>query len=99
MPYCIGTQATFFWGHSPAHLPFASILVAVGWDGLVEEYGYAGAARDLLTQNAVAAAVRAQRMSIRYTQWTGAMARIMHAMAVLVYLGPLVPRAAPWFPL
>ena len=54
----------------------------------VEEYGYAGAARDLLTQNAVAAAVRAQRMSIRYTQWTGAMARIMHAMAVLGYLGP-----------
>ena len=54
----------------------------------VEEYGYEGATRDLLTQNAVAAAVRAQRMSIRYTQWTGAMARIMHAMAVLGYLGP-----------
>ena len=54
----------------------------------VEEYGYAGAARDLLTQNAVAAAVRAQRMSIRYTQWTGAMAHIMHAMAILGYLGP-----------
>ena len=54
----------------------------------VEEFGYAGAARDLLTQNAVAAAVRAQRMSIRYTQWTGAMARIMHAMAILGYLGP-----------
>ena len=33
----------------------------------VEEFGYAGAARDLLTQNAVAAAIRAQRMSIRYT--------------------------------
>ena len=54
----------------------------------VEEYGYEGATRDLLTQNAVAAAVRAQRMSIRCTQWTGAMARIMHAMAVLGYLGP-----------
>ena len=27
-------------------------------------------------------------MSIRYSKWTGTMARIMHAMAVLGYLGP-----------
>ena len=33
----------------------------------IEEYGFAGAARDLMAQNAVAAAVRAQRMSIRYS--------------------------------
>ena len=54
----------------------------------VEEYGFAGGSRDLMAQNAVAAAVRFQRMSICYSQWTGAMARIMHAMAVLGYLGP-----------
>ena len=54
----------------------------------VEEYGFAGAARDLMAQNAVAAALRAQRSSIRISQWTGAMARILHAMAVLGYLGP-----------
>ena len=54
----------------------------------IDEFGFAGASRDLMAQNAVAAAVRAQRSSIRYSQWTGAMARIMHAMAVLGYLGP-----------
>jgi hypothetical protein len=54
----------------------------------VEECGFAGASRDLMAQNALAVAVRAQRMSIRYSQWIGAMARIMHAMAVLGCLGP-----------
>ena len=54
----------------------------------VEEFRFAGASREWMAQNAVVPAVRAQRSSIRYSQGTGAMARIMHAMAVLGYLGP-----------
>ena len=33
----------------------------------VEECGFAGASRDLVAQNALVAAVKAQRMSIRYS--------------------------------
>ena len=47
-----------------------------------EEFGFGSV--DLVARNVFTAALKAQRMQIRHTQWSAAMARIMHAMAVQV---------------
>ena len=61
-------------------------LCALG--GRAEEFGFAGGSLDLVARNDFTAALRAGRMHIRYAQWSSAMARMMHAMAVLGCLGP-----------
>ena len=58
----------------------------------VEEYGFAGASRELVAQNALATALKAQRMHIRYTQWSGAMARII-MQAIEAYTSASIPGA------
>ena len=50
--------------------------------------GFTGAPLHLVARNAFTTALRAQRMHIRCARWSGAMARIMHAMAVLSCPGP-----------
>ena len=66
-------------------------LIAMGEQA--KDLGFSGMTSDLVARHAFNEALKAARMKIWYGQWTAAMGRIMHAMAVHGCLGP--PRASP----
>ena len=50
--------------------------------------GFAGVSSELVSRAAFAKAAKEASRRIRYGEWTAAMTRILHAMAVLGFLGP-----------